>query len=336
MLKKLVASLTVSWINRSTSYLALPLITHSGRTLLFLAQIGLPKWPPAAILKIIKKKKVVYWSEMARNVIESDFRSSKMSQIGLPKWLSAAIWKKKKLHIDLKWRVMRSKVISCHPKWPPVAILKKKRKKLCIDLKWREMPLKVIFGHPKWPPAAILWKNKSCVLIWNGEKCHRKWFSVIQNGRQQLFGEKKNQICVLIWNGEKCDQTWFSVIQNGRRQPFCEKSVLIWNGEKCNWKWFSVIQNGHWQPYYKKNKNNKKSDFQNDYRRPFKKNCCILPFCENNICILIWNGEKCDRKWFSVIQNAPILDDLQPFCQFKKKTIKWFSLIQNGCRQPFS
>ena len=26
-------------------------------------------------------------------------------------------------------------------------------------------------------------KNKSCILIWNGEKCDQKWFSVIQNGR---------------------------------------------------------------------------------------------------------------------------------------------------------
>ena len=64
---------------------------------------------------------------MARNAIESDFRSSKMAQIGLPKW-------------------------------PPVAILKKncQKKKLRIDLKWREMHSKVIFGHPKWPLAAIL------------------------------------------------------------------------------------------------------------------------------------------------------------------------------------
>ena len=53
---------------------------------------------------------------MARNAIESDFRSSKMAQIGLPKWLPAAILKKKeqKLRIDLKWREMHSKVIFGH------------------------------------------------------------------------------------------------------------------------------------------------------------------------------------------------------------------------------
>ena len=67
---------------------------------------------------------------MARNAIESDFRSSKMAQKGLPKWR-------------------------------PAAILKKNSKK------------------------------KSCVLIWNGEKCNRKWFLVIQNGRRRPFCKKK-------------------------------------------------------------------------------------------------------------------------------------------------
>ena len=40
---------------------------------------GHPKWPPVAILwKISKKNKVAYWSEMPRNVIETDLHSSKM------------------------------------------------------------------------------------------------------------------------------------------------------------------------------------------------------------------------------------------------------------------
>ena len=64
---------------------------------------------------------------MARNAIKSDFRSSKMAQIGLPKWPPVAILKKKfkkrKFRIDLKWRVMQSKVIFGHPKWQPAAIL---------------------------------------------------------------------------------------------------------------------------------------------------------------------------------------------------------------------
>ena len=43
-------------------------------------KFGHPKWPTSAILsKNLKKNKVVYRSEMARNEIESDFRTSKMA-----------------------------------------------------------------------------------------------------------------------------------------------------------------------------------------------------------------------------------------------------------------
>ena len=45
-------------------------------------------------------------SEMARNTIESDFQSSKMAASG------HFVKTKSKLRIDLKWREMRSKVIS--------------------------------------------------------------------------------------------------------------------------------------------------------------------------------------------------------------------------------
>ena len=55
---------------------------------------------------------------MARNTIESEFRTSKMGA--------------------------------------PAAICKKIQKMFCIDLKWPEMASKVSCGHPKWPPAAIL------------------------------------------------------------------------------------------------------------------------------------------------------------------------------------
>ena len=50
--------------------------------------------------KIKKKKKVAHWSEMARNAIESDFRSSKMAAHFVKKF------RDKKLRIDLKWREM--------------------------------------------------------------------------------------------------------------------------------------------------------------------------------------------------------------------------------------
>ena len=83
---------------------------------------------------------------MARNLIESDFRSSNMDA------RSHFVKKIKKLSIDQKWREMRLKVIFGHNgRRQPFC-----EKKLRIDLKWREMRSKVIFGHPKWPPAAIL------------------------------------------------------------------------------------------------------------------------------------------------------------------------------------
>ena len=78
---------------------------------------GHPKWPPTAILWFKKKIKVAYWSKMARNVMERDFRSSKMAAG------SHFVEKKSKLRIDLKWWEMQSKVIFGHPKWLLAAIL---------------------------------------------------------------------------------------------------------------------------------------------------------------------------------------------------------------------
>ena len=53
---------------------------------------------------------------MARNAIESEFRTSKMGAGG-------HFVKIKKFRIDLKLPEMRPKVIFGHPKWPPAAIL---------------------------------------------------------------------------------------------------------------------------------------------------------------------------------------------------------------------
>ena len=177
---------------------------------------GHPKWPPAAILwkkikkikfaywseiakcdrkwcsviqngrrqpfcEFKKKIKIAYWSEMARNVIERDFRSSKMA--------AAILWKKK---VAYSSEMARNAIKS--------------------DFRSSKMATGSHFVK----------KNKSCVLISNGEKWDQKWFSVIQNGRRQPFSEKY-QSCVLIWNDVKCDRKWFSVILNGRRQPFCEQ-----------------------------------------------------------------------------------------------------------------
>ena len=83
-----------------------------------------------------RSSKMAYWSEMARNAIENDFRSCKMSAGSH----FVEQKSKKKLRIDLKWREMARNVIG-NPKWPPATL---------IALKWWEMRSKFIFGHPKW------------------------------------------------------------------------------------------------------------------------------------------------------------------------------------------
>ena len=59
-------------------------------------------------------------SEMARNAIESEFRTSKMAD---GSHYAKNFKDKFKLHIDLKWPEMRSKVNFGLPKWAPAAIL---------------------------------------------------------------------------------------------------------------------------------------------------------------------------------------------------------------------
>ena len=202
--------------------------------------------------------------------------------------------------------------------------------------------------------AAGSHKKKSCVLIWNGEKCDKSDLRSSKMAAGSHF-VKKNQSCVFIWNGEQCDQKWFSVIQNGRWQPFCEQKsrVLIWNGEKCDRKWFSVIQNGRRKSFCRK-----KSKLRSDLKWPemwsksskmaagshfvnkIQKKSCVLiwngekcdqsdfrsskmaagsNFVKKKSCVLILNGEKCDQKWFSVIQNGR----WQPFCDNKSCVLIW-------------
>ena len=81
---------------------------------------------------------------MARNAIESDFRSSTMA--------AGSHLVKTKLHIDLKWREMPSKGDFLSFKMAAGSHFIKKLfffLKLRFDLKWREMRSNVTFGHPK-------------------------------------------------------------------------------------------------------------------------------------------------------------------------------------------
>ena len=82
------------------------------------------------VKKKIKKIKVGYRSEMARNAIEYDFRTSKMAA------------EKKNLYRSEMARIAMESQFQTY--------------KMQIDLKWPEMRSKVNFGNSKWAPAAIL------------------------------------------------------------------------------------------------------------------------------------------------------------------------------------
>ena len=92
-----------------------------------------------AIESEFRKSKMADRSEMARNAIESEFRTSKMAASS--HFVKKIQKKKLKLLIDLKWSEMRSKMNFGYSKWPTSANLSKfpKNLKLRIDLKWPEM-----------------------------------------------------------------------------------------------------------------------------------------------------------------------------------------------------
>ena len=79
------------------------------------------------------------------------------------------------------------------------------------------------------------------VLTENGEKCERKWFWDIQNGRRQNFCEQnKKKVKVAHWSemARNGDQNLFSVIQNGgggaaSQWPTCKPLGVIYS--ICPW-----------------------------------------------------------------------------------------------------
>ena len=135
-----------------------------------------PKWPTAAILsKIQKKIKILYWSKMARNAIESEFRTSKMADSS---HFVKKISKKLKLSIDLKWPE------KCNRKWisdiqngrkRPFCKKNPKKIKLRIDLKCDQKLISDIQNERRWPFCKTFFKK--ITLIWNGQISDRKWFS---------------------------------------------------------------------------------------------------------------------------------------------------------------
>ena len=148
--------------------------------------------------------------------------------------------------------------------------------------------------------------KKSCVLIWNGEKCDRKWFSVIQNGPNRT--SKMAQIALPKWL--KSD------FQNSRRRPFWKKRIKIKLRIERKWREMRskvIFDHPRWTPVtilWKKIQANKSY-------------------------LLIWNGEKCDRKWFSVIQNGRKMATGGHFAKLIVSHPKWPQLMLLVLWKPF-
>ena len=147
-----------------------------------------------AIQSEFRKFKMVDRSEMARNAIESEFRTSKMADVS---------------HFVKK--------------------IQKKIIKLYIDLKWIEMRLKVNFGHPKWPTSAILSKiSKKIKVAYRSEMARNAIESEIR-------ASKMADVSHFVKNFKKklrlrIDVKWIEMRSkvifghpNGHRQPFCMK-----------------------------------------------------------------------------------------------------------------
>ena len=119
---------------------------------------------------------------MARNVIESYLRTSKMAgghfvnkfrmDLKWPEMPSKVNFGHQKWAINLKWPEMRSKVIFRYPKWPAKKkiLYQSEMTRIAIEYEFRKSKMadrsemarnasKVNFGHPKWPTAAILSKK---------------------------------------------------------------------------------------------------------------------------------------------------------------------------------
>ena len=106
---------------------------------------------------------------------------------------------------------------------------------------------------------------------------------------------------------------WISDIQNG---------WSIWNGQKCDPKWFSDIQNGRRKKKFCINLKWPELRWKVNFGNPKWKN-----FSKIQIVVLIWNGKKCDTKWFLDIQNGYRRPFLKKHLQ--KKLREWFEECSN-------
>ena len=116
--------------------------------------------------KISKEIKVAYRSEMARNAIKSEFRTSKMADVShfVKNFKKIKVAYRYEIEIDFRTSKMATASHFVNGRRQPFCQKFQEKLKLCIDVKWIELRSKVIFGHPKWPPAAILSKISKKII----------------------------------------------------------------------------------------------------------------------------------------------------------------------------
>ena len=127
------------------------------------------KWPEMPSNVNFGHPKMANRSEMARNAIESDIRTSKMAaekkNLYRPEMARIAIeselqTSKMANRSEMDRNAIKSDFRTSKMSAGGHSVKKNQNKiKFRIDLKWPEMRSKVNFGHPKWPKAAILSKN---------------------------------------------------------------------------------------------------------------------------------------------------------------------------------
>ena len=122
--------------------------------------------------------------------------------------------------------------------------------------------------------------------------------------------------CVSIWNGQKCDRKLFADIQNGCQRPFCQQlkklNKVPYGYEMARNAIESEFRTSKMADQSEMARNAIQSDFQTS------KMAIESEFRKSKMAVSIWNGQKCDRKWISDIQN----DRRKPFCQKFIKKLK--------------
>ena len=132
-----------------------------------------------------------------------------------------------------------------NPKWPPTGILWKKKSAIESDFR----SSKITADH-------FVKNFKKLKLCWS-EMVRNAIESDFQSSKMStrllVWWKPFIDMLVLIWNGDKCDRKWFSVIQNDCLWPFCKNKFKLNSRIDLKWReiwfdhpekirtWYSVI-----------------------------------------------------------------------------------------------